>query len=130
MKKKLFLVASLIPLIILMYFSTQWFLDMSGIFIFAVIVIAQMIIGIMARLTGFLATGEKLDETTFNVFTEESYVVSIMFVSFGLVSYVIIDVLLSFVLEQENTILTFALAFVIPMGLYIELKRRGKLDFD
>ena len=101
MKKKLFLVASLIPLIILMYFSTQWFLSMSGIFIFAVIVIAQMIIGIMARLTGFLATGEKLDETTFNVFTEESYVVSIMFVSFGLVSYVIIDLLLSFVLEES-----------------------------
>ena len=53
-----------------------------------------------------------------------------MSVAFGMVLYVIIGLLLSLVLEQENPILTFALTFLIVMGVYLELKRRGKLDFD
>ena len=96
----------------------------------AVIVSAQMIFGIIAKLTGFSVTGKKSDGTTFNVFTEESYIVSIMSVSFGLVLYVIIGLLLSLVLEQENPILTFALTFLVVTGGYIEIYRRGKLDLN
>ena len=115
-----------------MYFSTQWFINMPASYgmlgMLAVIVSAQMIFGIIAKLTGFSVTGKKSDGTTFNVFTEESYIVSIMSVSFGLVLYVIIGLLLSFVLEQENPILTFALTFLVVMGGYLDIRRRTKLE--
>ena len=105
MRNKPFLIASFILMIILMYFSTQWFINMPRSYgmlgMLAVIVSAQMIFGIIAKLTGFSVTGKKSDGTTFNVFTEESYIVSIMSVSFGLVLYVIIGLLLSFVLEHR-----------------------------
>ena len=134
MRNKPFLIASFILMIILMYFSTQWFINMPRSYgmlgMLAVIVSTQMIFGIMAKLTGFSVMGKKSDGTTFNVFTEESYIVSIVSVSFGLVLYVIIGLLLSFVLEQENPILTFALTFLIVLGGYLELKRRAKLDFN
>ena len=134
MRNKPFLIASFILMIILMYFSTQWFINMPASYgmlgMLAVIVSAQMIFGIIAKLTGFSVTGKKSDGTTFNVFTEESYIVSIMSVSFGLVLYVIIGLLLSFVLEQENPILTFALTFLVVMGGYLDIRRRRKLDFD
>ena len=134
MRNKPFLIASFILMIILMYFSTQWFINMPASYgmlgMLAVIVSAQMIFGIMAKLTGFSVMGKKSDGTTFNVFTEESYIVSIMSVSFGIVLYVIIGLLLSLVLEQENPILTFALTFLVVMGGYLDIRRRAKLDFD
>ena len=134
MRNKPFLIASFILMIILMYFSTQWFINMPASYgmlgMLAVIVSAQMIFGIIAKLTGFSVTGKKLDGTTFNVFTEESYIVSIMSVAFGMVLYVIIGLLLSLVLEQENPILTFALTFLVVMGGYLDIRRRAKLDFD
>ena len=129
MIKKLFLIISLIPLIILMYFAVQWFINMSGIAMLAVIVIAQMILSVLDKLTGFSISDKKSDGTTFSIFTTQYFINSMMSVAFGMVLYVIIDLLLSFVLEQENPILTFALTFLIVMGVYLELKRRGQLDF-
>ena len=104
MIKKLFLIISLIPLIILMYFTVQWFINTSEFGMLAVIVIAQMILGVLDKLTGF---GKKSDGTTFNVFTTENFINSMMSVAFGMVLYVIIDLLLSenFVGSNENPIL-------------------------
>ena len=115
-----------------MYFAVQWFVNTSELDMFgmlAVIVIAQMILGVLDKLTGF---GKKSDGTTFNVFTTENFINSMMSVAFGMVLYVIIDLLLSenFVGSNENPILCFALSFLIVMGVYLELKRRGKLDFN
>jgi len=136
MKKKLFLIISLIPLIIFIYLATQWIMNDPGTstfnnarFVFggiAVILSIQMIFGIMAKLTGFNIGGKKSIPTIYSVFTEESYIVSVVFVSMGVVLYLIISVLLSFVLEQEIPILTFALTFLVLTGGYLEIYLRGK----